>query len=69
MICARGINDNDDQLKSIGIIILILLLADIVDDGDIPLNCEGEVFIDPLTQDPPLLSGSEIEVATILSTI
>ena len=26
---ARGINDNDDQLKSIGIIILILLLADI----------------------------------------
>jgi hypothetical protein len=66
---ARGINDHDDQLKSIGIIILILLLADIVDDGDIPLNCEGEVLIEPVTQDPPLLSGSEIEVTIILSTI
>jgi hypothetical protein len=46
----------------------VLIKADIVDDSDIPLNCEGEVLIDPLTQDPPLLSGSEIEVTINLST-
>lgn len=44
------------------------IVADIVDGSNAPLDCQGEFSIDPSTEDPPLVSGSKIEITIIIST-